>query len=141
MSKRKMELTTELLLPLFSLTGLLVGIALSFIAPEELTSGKKYFILLKQSLFVIISGIIIFSFLQSRQFYLPLLFTLSAAALFFFDLKLKKKKYRRYYSLHYFLFLLPYFLNHNLSFRLILVSLIFLYGFPLGTLLRMGSLK
>lgn len=136
-----MEPLNELLLPLFSLTGLLVGIALSFIAPEELTSGKKYFILFKQSLFVIISGIIIFSFLQSRQFYLLLLFILSAATLFFFDLKLKKKKYRRYYSLHYFLFLLPYFLNHNLSFRLILVSLIFLYGFPLGTLLRTGSSK
>ncbi len=136
-----MEPINELLLPLFSLTGLLLGIILSFIAPEELVSGKKYFILFKQSLFVIISGIILFSFLQSQQFYLLLFFTLSAAALFFFDLKLKNKKYRRYYCLHYFIFLLPYFLNHNLSFRLILVSLIFLYGFPVGTLLRVGSLK
>ncbi|MEK6969152.1 MAG: hypothetical protein AABW48_01865 [Nanoarchaeota archaeon] len=136
-----MEPFNELLLPLVSLTGLLFGIILSFIAPEELTSGKKYFMLFKQSLFVIISGIIIFSFLQSRQFYLVLLFALSAAALFFLDLKLKKKKYRRYYVLHYFLFLLPYFLNHNVSFRLILISLIFLYGFPLGTLLKMGSSK
>src|SRR3989338_7728797 len=74
----------EIFLPLFSLTGIFFGLILSFIAPEELSPGRKHFV----------------SFLP------------------------------------YLLFLPVFFLNTKPPFHLVLATLIFLYGFPLGTLLR-----
>ena len=38
---------------LFALAGLLLGVVLSYIAPEELKAGKTYFILLKRIIFLL----------------------------------------------------------------------------------------
>lgn len=133
-----MGLINEILMLLFSLIGIFVGIALTFIAPEELKTGNKYFIIFRRSLFILISLLIGFYFFQAQQFLYLSLFVLLAGILFFLDFKLKNNWN---YVSHYLLFLMSYFLNQNINFHLILVSLIFLYGLPTGTLLMVKKKK
>lgn len=128
-------LLNEILMLLFSLTGIIFGLSLTYIAPEELAAGKKYFILSKRVLFVMISLVIIYYLSAGKQVQYLLLFTALLSSLFIFDFKTKR---RGYYGFHYLFFVLPYFLNENTAFHLILASLIFLYGLPVGSLLRSG---
>ena len=121
----------EIFLPLFSLTGILFGLILSFIAPEELTPGKKYFILLRRSLFVLATLLILFTF--RNNLYLVLIFLALSAALLALDMKVKNIFVS---FLPYVLYLPAFFLLLEPHFRMVLVILVFLYGFPLGTLLR-----
>ncbi|PIN75451.1 hypothetical protein COV17_03870 [Candidatus Woesearchaeota archaeon CG10_big_fil_rev_8_21_14_0_10_36_11] len=121
------------LLPLlFSITGILFGYILARIAPEELNSGKKYFILLQHVLYgliVILTGYYLYNV------NLVILFVWVSIAVAFFILKLKiKTKYKEIGS--YIIFAVPYFINTSQTFQLLLVTLIFLYGFPFGTLLK-----
>lgn len=121
----------EIFLPLFSLTGIFFGLILSFIAPEELSPGRKYFIFLRRSLFVLAVLLILFMF--HKQLYLISAFLVLSAVLLVLDVTIKK----HFVSfLPYLLFLPVFFLNTKPPFHLVLATLIFLYGFPLGTLLR-----
>ncbi len=153
-----MALLTELLMILISLTGLLFGLLLAYISPEELKPGKKYFLLLKQVLFVLASLLILYYFYLLNSFIYLLLFLILAVVLFILGLKrgefycrilacsklgwlstspILTLKNKFFSLLPYLLFLPSYFLIQNPTFRLILLSLIFLYGFPVGSLLRM----
>lgn len=125
---------SEILMILVSLTGILFGILLSYIAPEELLSGKKYFKIIKKILFVIISLTALFYFFQDQQYLW--LFLMSALSITLFTL-IDKIKGPLFQGAPYFLFILPFFLNRNETFHLILASLIFLYGLPTGNLLKM----
>ena len=49
---------TAAVILLISLSGLLAGVFLSHLAPEELAAGKKYFILLYRALFMVLSFLI-----------------------------------------------------------------------------------
>lgn len=129
------ELLNNILMLLFSLAGIIFGLALTYIAPEELAAGKKYFILSKRLLFVMISLVIIYYLSVGAQVQYLLLFTALLSSAFIFDFKTKR---RGHYGFHYLFFVLPYFLIMDQTFHLILASLIFLYGLPVGSLLRSG---
>jgi hypothetical protein len=116
------------LIPLFSLTGLAVGIGLSYLAREELAAGKKYFIFLYRAIFVILSLIITYY-----------IWFFIFAAILLCVLDFIKPNLRKYlFVLHYLFFLIGYFLAGK---TLLVAAILFLYGLPLGTLLWMEKIK
>ncbi len=149
---------------LFSLTGFIFGIILSLIAPEELKPGKKYFLLIKRILFLLLFFTINFFFYQHNQYFYLIPFTIIALVLFTIELKLASESEKLpkeglenlkdsqkglensknsqsdksvYYEIpNYLIFIIPYFLISNQTFHILLPSLIFLYGLPAGTLIR-----
>ncbi|MBR9683265.1 hypothetical protein GOV03_01875 [Candidatus Woesearchaeota archaeon] len=123
---------------LFSLGGFLVGLLLSFIAPEELKPGKKYFILIKRILFVMLFFTINLFLYQANQYFYLIPFTILALVLFVIELKNSSWHWE---GLNYLIFIVPYFLNTDSTFRLVLPSLLFLYGLPAGTLFRIKRKK
>lgn len=118
---------------IFSLTGIIVGMVLSLISPEEQVPGKKYFVLLRKVLFAAVSLFIISNFF--RNAYLLLTFSIVLTALFILDIRFQRKWF---YIIHYLLFLTSFFLISEQG-KLILASLVFLYGFPVGTLIRINK--
>ena len=120
----------SVIIPLVSLGGVLAGMLLSHIAQEELAAGKKYFIIIYRIIFVLLSGIIAY-FLSILSFKVLIIFVFSAIVLLTIDLK-RPSPYAFY--AHYFFFLIGYFLSGK---PLIVAAIIFLYGLPVGTLVRM----
>lgn len=113
---------------LISLTGLLFGYILTYIAPEELKPGKKYFIWMKRVIFVVIVALVAYQLLS--QWLWGISFLIIGILLFVINLK----KYNLFLEIfNYLLFIIPYFFIDE---KLILASLIFLYGLPAGTSLR-----
>lgn len=117
------------MLPLLtSLTGLLFGYILTYIAPEEINLSRKYFLLMKRIIFVII-GITITYFLAVKSLWWIFLILIFVGILLM-ELKIK---HRQKEIIIYLSFIIPYFFINE---KLLLASLIFLYGFPLGSMLR-----
>jgi len=118
---------------LFALTGVGFGALLSYIAPEELSLGKKYFIFLRNVLFFSIT-----LFISFLLFEINLLFAISFLLIMIALFLLKVKLGNHLLEIpSYAIFILSYFFIDNFS--LILVTLIFLYGFPVGTLVWQGK--
>lgn len=129
-----MSLFSQLAILVISLTGILCGIALSYISPEELVPGKKYFLLVKRIIhlmFILLIGYLAYS---EKNYWLliPLILALS---LLIMQFKLEKINYYSE-SANYLIFISPYFFISQNNFQLLLAVLIFLYGLPTGTLLR-----
>ncbi|MDP3698510.1 MAG: hypothetical protein Q8R47_02900 [Nanoarchaeota archaeon] len=124
------ELISNLLIPFFSLSGLLAGVFLSSLAQEELPAGKKYFILFYRFLFIFLSMLVSY-FAYSRFPILTAAYLLFSVILITADLR-KPSSYLFY--AHYLFFLIGYFLSGK---QLLVATLLFLYGLPIGTLLRM----
>lgn len=128
-----MSLFSNLLMLLIGYSGILFGIALSYIAPEELFSGKRYFMLLRMVLYLILNIIIIyFSWSMNDLFGILILLILIAGSIFVY--KLPHKSYS-WWGL-YLIFTLCYFLIPIPNFQILATIITFLYGLPLGTLLR-----
>src|SRR3989338_7359513 len=123
------EFFPSFIIPLISLGGIVAGLLLSYIAKEEIAAGKKYFILLYRVIFVLLSGIVAY-FLYPPSFNLLILFIFFAIVLLALDLK-KSSSYAFY--AHYLLFLIGYFLSGK---PVIVAAILFLYGLPVGTLIR-----
>ena len=128
-----MNLLNQTLVLLFSLTGIIFGLILAFIAPEELKIGKKYFLLLKRIIFVLIFFLINYYLYLAENYYLLIPFTILAVVLFIIGFVQKKPIYELF---NYLNFVVPYFFVTDNQFKLLLATLIFLYGLPTGTLLR-----
>jgi hypothetical protein len=128
-----MNLLNQILVLLFSLTGILFGLILSLIAPEELRVGKKYFLLFKRIIFVLIFFLVNYYLYLEKNYYVLVPFTILAIVLFIIELKQKKSIYE---LLNYIIFVVPYFFVTENTFHLLLAVLIFLYGLTAGTLLR-----
>lgn len=121
-----------MILPLIiGISGILAGIALSFIAPEELKQGWKYFKVAKFILFIILVGLIGYSFLPTHHFLNMGIFATISIIVFILNLKFK---YQWLELLNYALFIILYFLLSS-SHQLLIASALFIYGLPTGTLL------
>ncbi len=121
-----------MILPLLlSLTGIIAGIALSFIAPEELKPGWKYFRMVKLGLFIVLAGVIGYSFWSRQNFIGVGIFAVLAIILFIINLKFRQRWLE---LINYLLFITPYFFQSD-QFQIMTASVIFLYGLPAGTLL------
>ena len=113
---------------LISLLGIVAGYAVAHIASEELADGRKYFVLIERTLFVIIFVVVIYY--QFAEFITLAIF--SFLAIIFFMVSMKRHMWR---IANAGLFVMPYLLYQEQQFRIVLASLLFLYGLPLGTLL------
>ena len=127
-----MSLFSQIGVLVLSLAGILCGVALSYIAPEELAVGKKYFIWLKRTLWVILLGITGYSLFLIQNYTLLAIGVILFVGLLMLDF-VRENKYN--YLLNYILLTATYFLLP--SNQLLFASVMFLYGFPVGTLLRM----
>ncbi len=136
------ETIKPLLMLLFSFSGLIFGGILQIIAPEEHESGKKHFILLKKILLLLIVSVVNGHFVWQQEWTLIngiILLVFDMLIISFYLLKTKKIEIKllssKYLELANFLaFIIPYFILQH-QFQLIYLTLIFLYGLPLGTLL------
>lgn len=130
-----MSLFSELMILAVSLAGIICGIALAYIAPEEIAGGKKYFIILKKIIFILISLIAGYYFFKDGNNSLRIFVNFS---LILFLLEFKNERW--YFEvINYLFFIALFFLTAyfimGISAMLIAV-LIFLYGLPTGTLFR-----
>ena len=112
--------------------GLIIGIILAYIAPEELKDGKKYFIFLQNFLLLLI----LFFLLYLYKFNLALNILISLALFFLLYFYLNNKKHQKIKYIDYaFLGIIFYLSAKNTSLFLVQSALIFIYGFPAGSLL------
>jgi len=119
-------------LALLTLVGLLCGFLLALIAPEELVPGRKYFLLLKHFFFLVIATLLLYALVPIYLYaFIPVLLVISFYLLN--EIKLKNPLFDLAY---YPFFLLPFFVIADPVLQIILATAIFLYGFPLGTLLK-----
>lgn len=157
-----MSLFSQIGVLALSLAGILCGVALSYIAPEELADGKKYFTWLKRVLWVILLGITGYSLVLIQNYTLLTIGVILFVGLLVLDfikenivsdtnhhtkchlllgedilscIKIYVFEYKYNYLFNYVLLIATYFLLP--SNQLLFASVIFLYGFPSGTLLRM----
>lgn len=120
---------------IFALSGILLGLLLAYIAPEELKQGQKYFRILEKILFF---GLVLTSLFFLWQESLILTISLLFIGVILFIVKLKFKTVFLEIPV-YILFAVPYFLYNIPTFRLLIATLLFLYGFPLGLLLKINQ--
>ena len=128
-----MSLISSIIALVVSLTGILFGIILGFIAPEELRSGKKYFVFAKFSLFIVLFLLINFFLYQSNQLIVLGIFSFFAVILFVLNIAIKKRFMELF---NYMIFIIPYFLLKTEKNQLVLASALFIYGLVAGTLLK-----
>tara|TARA_Y100000310_G_C20271301_1_gene618156 strand:- start:88 stop:468 length:381 start_codon:yes stop_codon:yes gene_type:complete len=122
-----------LLTLIFSLTGIFFGYLLTRIAPEELKSGRKYFVLIKRILFILISVFVSFYFIQYVSLLVTLIFVVLFILVFVLQLKIKKT-WTELFPFVIFLSSVIFYSEQN--FYLVLSSLMFIYGLPVGSLLK-----
>ncbi len=140
-----MSLLTNILMLLISLAGFPIGFILSVISPEELRPGKKYFILIQRILFGLIFVFSVYFFVYLKHYnliWVPFIF------LGLFLMTIRKKVLKDHFYLkeisNYLFFIIMYLFVITLNgqnFKLILLSLMFLYGLPSGSLFRWGFIR
>ena len=113
--------------------GIFAGMVLSYLAREEIPQGKTYFRTFHVLLFASIIFLSLFYLIQFQLYGLLIVFSSVTLILFLLDLRYHHVLFRLG---NYFFLGLPFFFLVDLSFRLLLPSLLFLYGLPLGILLR-----
>lgn len=113
---------------LIALGGLLVGILLSYLAWDEVAQ-RKYFVVAKSVLMVLLFLTVSY-FLTSTAL---IIFVVIALLLFVLSIKIP---HPRLEIAVYILVIVPYFLYLGPMARLVTASVLFVYGFPAGTLLR-----
>ncbi|MBI2112765.1 hypothetical protein HYT52_04480 [Candidatus Woesearchaeota archaeon] len=153
------EVVRDIVALVFSLLGLVVGVILSRIAEEEILPGKKYFYLLKRIIFLV-AGFLMSYYLLEYHFLKAFTGNYSLWNLIFivinlclyvglmiFELKLNKPSNQGYWeTANYLLLVLSYgwitfVLKSTVDMGFTFVSLIFLYGFPTGTILWPAKVK
>lgn len=117
---------------LLSFLGLLGGIILALIAPEELKPGRKYFYLLKRILFLVILIIVAYFLFSKNNVMAGIIFTLLMITIFLIALK----KDSLWLELIFYLLIIIIYFQYE-YFQTALASLLFCYGMPLGTILKL----
>ncbi len=118
---------------IISYLGLLVGIILIKLAPEEQKPGKRYFILLKKILFLLILAFLLLFYRINLKFSVLFLIFIT---IFITILMSAKKTNLEKISLVYFLLGIIFYLS-NKVFNLFVIEsvLIFLFGIPTASLI------
>ena len=109
--------------------GPFIGAVLAFISPEELKPGKKYFLLLKNILFVLIMVAVVAVSVEM------ILYSAALAVLLLIAFFVKND-ILSYAALGYALFLSSF-----SDYFTVIAASVFVYGLPLGTLLASKNVK
>ena len=124
----------DLFLLLISLSGIFFGGLLSYIAPEEIKAGEKYFNYARKGLWLVTFSLVGYNLWSEKI--LMIMFSFLALVLFFLNSRIPKGDYLiQVYYFAEFLILIMVFTGAELNFKPILGTLIFLYGLPTGTLI------
>lgn len=121
-----MEPLTYSLTALITFSGLFIGKALAHFAAEEMVAGRKYFLLMHKIIFVVIVALLI-NALNLNPFFRAVIYLVLLAALFF--LRMIRSE------IIYPLLGLIFFFGSKTELFMAISSLIFIYGFPTGSLL------
>ena len=128
----RMDFINYSLTNLIVFLGLIIGIILAYIAKEELKDGKKHFILLQNVLLTLILFFLLFFY--KINLILNIGISLAVFLSLYFYLNTLKKQMIKYidYGL---LGIFFYYASNNINLFLLQSALIFIYGFPAGSLL------
>ncbi|HLD72247.1 MAG TPA: hypothetical protein VJA23_01545 [Candidatus Nanoarchaeia archaeon] len=126
---------SDILILLFSVSGIIWGYVLGLIAPEELGKSKKYFVWANRIMLGLILILVDYHWYGLKEYLLLIIFTVLIIFLFLMEIVFIAKR-KVYQLLIYFLILISFFLISDLNFRLILASMIFGYNLISGTLLK-----
>jgi hypothetical protein len=118
-----------ILVLLVSFLGLFVGNILGLFAKEELKPGKKWFELLEKIIFILILIVFTFYFVNVDKYFLVFILILTV---YFRISKVSN-------SFVYLMLALMFYFTSNSNVFLIIASLIFLYGLPIGSLMTKGK--
>jgi hypothetical protein len=123
---------------LFSYSGIIIGFILSFIAPDELKPGKRYFRFLQQSIFGLLCLLAISLLVVEARYFYALLIGIATFPLAYLRLRLHTPAIE---FVSYGFMTIPAFLIMIAGHRLLFLTFIFLYGFPTGTLIRLSAIE
>ena len=112
-------------------SGLFIGMSLAFIAKEEIKPGRKYFVFLKK---MVLSLVIVFLFVLHKLDYIIVLPALAIVLVYFYKVRVNKG-FNEDFLIYLILGAIFYSSYKNTNLFVIESSLMFLYGFPTGTLL------
>ena len=119
----------QFLAPIISFLGFPFGLFLSFVSPEEMNPGKKYFKLLQNLLLVLIL------FFIFNYYSLPLIASILITITVFLGVFCWQNKYKSI-ILYLILAVLLYLSSKNPLLFALESSLIFMYGVPAGSLIK-----
>ena len=119
----------QFLAPIIAFLGFPIGLFLSFLSPEEMKPGKKYFKLLQNLLLVFIL------FFVFDYYAIPLLISIVLTVAVFLGVFYWQNKHKSV-ILYLILAVLIYLSSKDTSLFAIESSLIFIYGIPAGSLLK-----
>ncbi len=126
-----MELLNYSLTLIVCFLGLFFGVILAFSAKEELKPGKKYFVLMQKIILLIILIALL------KMFNVNVYMKLFAYAVLILLMEINIKKEIIYFLLGFVFF----FSSKNTNTFLLVASLIFLYGFPIGSVFASKLIK
>ena len=119
----------QLLAPIIAFLGFPIGVFLSFLSPEEMNPGKKYFKLLQNILLVLIL------FFVFDYYAISLVISIILTVAVFLGVFYWQNKHKGI-IIYLILAVLLYISSNDISLFAIESSLIFMYGLPAGSLLR-----
>ena len=119
----------QLLVPIIIFLGFPLGLFLSFVSPEEMKSGKKYFKLLQNILLVLIL------FFVFDYYLLPLAISIFITVVVFLVLFYWQNKYKSI-IIYMLLAVFIYLSSKHPSLFALESSLVFMYGLPAGSLIK-----
>ena len=118
-----------------SMLGFPAGMAVAYLAREELEDGRKHFVIMLHFLFTLAALIFLFS--MKLHYLITFALTMLALLLSVAAYTLISNRYIRYikFSAYYLMFGVIYFLSAgNIIILIIMLSLIFLFGLPAGSI-------
>jgi phosphoglycerol transferase MdoB-like AlkP superfamily enzyme len=127
-----MNFINYFLTSLIVFAALISGIIIRHFTKEEMKEGEKYFILLQRLLALIIVGVFLY-FMNTKIYWIIIALFVVSTLIYQFDVKLPV------YYVFFGSFL--FFSSKEMNFFLIISSLIFLFGFPSGSLIKKEDVK
>ena len=119
----------QFLVPIIAFLGFPFGLFLSFLSPEEMKPGEKYFRLIQNLLLVFILFFIL------DYYSSPLIVSIMITTLFFLGVFYWRNKHKSI-TLYIILAVLLFLSSDNSSLFALESSLIFMYGLPSGSLIK-----
>lgn len=122
-------LLSYIILLIIIFLGLFIGLLIGYMAKEELKPGKKYFDILRHALFI---SILVVFFVKNPSVVF-IIFIAALVIIFSFS------KHRE--TLYYYVLAVIFFLSWHYNGFALLAPLIFLYGFPIGSIYLYNHIK
>lgn len=122
-------LCTYLIILLISFLGLYFGLIIGYMAEEELKPGRKYFVAMKHLLFLVVLAL----FFIKNPSTIFIIFIALLIIIFSFS------KHRE--TLYYYALAVIFFISWQFNGFTLIAPMIFLYGFPIGSIYLFNHLK